>query len=176
MQLFVRNVRAKFKADRFSLFHTGARQVFATQKLFPSEIPLTMKMASSNPLYIFWSNYHLSNFFEIFDVKQIYSREKMQYLNSIGVFPFFSFFCWNEINKNSLIKGDRIQIVFKKTEEWYIRWEQVATNNNEWQRVVQRVTTNNNAWQWMTKCDSKCCNKWQRVTTSNATSTTSDNK
>ena len=31
--------------------------------------------------------------FEIFDVKQIYSREKMQYLNSIGVFPFFSFFC-----------------------------------------------------------------------------------
>ena len=42
--------------------------------------------------------------FEIFDVKQIYTREKSKYLNSIRVFPFFYFIfcCWNKqeiINK-----------------------------------------------------------------------------
>ena len=30
-------------------------------------------------------------------------------------------------------------IIYKKTDEWYIKW----------QRVVQRVTTNDNEWQWM---------------------------
>ena len=45
--------------------------------------------------------------FEIFDVKQIYTREKNKYLNSISVFPFFiSLFCWNEISKKSSIKED----------------------------------------------------------------------
>ena len=39
---------AKFKVDRLSRFRTGARQVFTTQKLFPSEIPLTMKIATTN--------------------------------------------------------------------------------------------------------------------------------
>ena len=32
------------------LFRTGARQVFTTQKLFPSEIPLTLKTATTNSL------------------------------------------------------------------------------------------------------------------------------
>ena len=46
----VRNVCAKFKVDRLSRFRTGARQVFTTQKPFPSEIPLTMKTTTSNSL------------------------------------------------------------------------------------------------------------------------------
>ena len=45
--------------------------------------------------------------FQIFDVKQIYTREKNKYLNSIMVFAFsISFFCWNEITKKSSIKED----------------------------------------------------------------------
>ena len=49
--------------------------------------------------------------FEIFDLKQIYTREKSKYLNSIRVFPFsfsffFPFFCWSEISKKSSIKED----------------------------------------------------------------------
>ena len=44
-------------------------------------------------------------YFEIFDARQIYTREKSKYLNSIRVFPFFvSFLCWNEINNKSSIK------------------------------------------------------------------------
>ena len=35
-------------------------------------------------------------------------------------------------------------IVYKKTDEWCIEWQQVTTNDNKWQRVVQRVTTNDN--------------------------------
>ena len=50
MQQSVRNVCAKFKVDRLSRFRTGARQVFDTQKLFPSKIPVTMKTATSNSL------------------------------------------------------------------------------------------------------------------------------
>ena len=50
VQQSVRNVCAKFKVDPLSRFRTGARQVFTTQKLFPSEIPLTMKIATSNSL------------------------------------------------------------------------------------------------------------------------------
>ena len=50
VQQSVRNVCAKFKVDRLSRFRTGARRLFTTQKLFPSEIPLTMKTATSNSL------------------------------------------------------------------------------------------------------------------------------
>ena len=50
VQQSVRNVCAKFKVDPLTRFYTGARQVFTTQKLFPSEIPLTMKIATSNSL------------------------------------------------------------------------------------------------------------------------------
>ena len=50
MQQSVRNVCAKVKVDSLSRFHTGARQVFTAHKLFPSEIPLTMKIATSNSL------------------------------------------------------------------------------------------------------------------------------
>ena len=53
-QLFVQhpviNMCAKFKVDRLSRFGTGAHKVFTTQKPFPSEIPLTMKTATSNSL------------------------------------------------------------------------------------------------------------------------------
>ena len=40
----------KFKADLFSRFRIGARQVFTTQKPLPTEIPLTMKTATLNSL------------------------------------------------------------------------------------------------------------------------------
>ena len=50
VQQFLKNVCAKFKVNRLSRFRTGACQVFATQKPFPSEIPLTMKTTTSNSL------------------------------------------------------------------------------------------------------------------------------
>ena len=73
--------------------------------------------------------------------------------------------------------GINLRIVYKKTDEWYIEWQRVTTNDNEWQRVVQRVTTSS------TTSD----NEWPQVTTSGVTSdkewqwviqrvTTSDNK
>ena len=34
-------------------------------------------------------------------------------------------------------------IVYKKTDEWYIEWQQVTTSDSEW----QQVTTNDNEWQ-----------------------------
>ena len=71
MQQSVRNVCAKFKVDPLSRFRTRARQVFTTQKLFPSEIPLTMKTATSNFLeaYFLIKLASVKIFFEIFDVK-----------------------------------------------------------------------------------------------------------
>ena len=48
VQHLVRNVYATLKVDCLSRFFTGSPQVFTTQKLFPSEIPLTMKTARSN--------------------------------------------------------------------------------------------------------------------------------
>ena len=59
--------------------------------------------------HIFWSNYHLSNFFwkSLTSNKSIFER-KSKYLNSIRASPFFiSFSCWNETNTNSSIKEDR---------------------------------------------------------------------
>ena len=46
----VRNVWAKFEADRLSRFGTAARQVFITQKTLPGEIPLAMKTSTSDSL------------------------------------------------------------------------------------------------------------------------------
>ena len=50
VQQSLRNVCAKFKVDPLSRFCTGARQVFTAQKLSPSEIPLTKKIATTNSL------------------------------------------------------------------------------------------------------------------------------
>ena len=50
VQHSVKNACGKFKVDPLSRFGTGARQVFTIQKLFPREIPLTMKTATSNSL------------------------------------------------------------------------------------------------------------------------------
>ena len=67
-----------------------------------------------------------------------------------------------------------LQIVYKKTDEWYIEWQRVTTNYIKWQRVVQRVTANDNEWQWVvqrvTTSGTTSDNEWQRVTTSGATS------
>ena len=53
-----------------------------------------------------------------------------------------------------------IMIVYKKTEEWDIKWQWVTTSgkmsDNKWQQVVQRMTTSDREWY----------NEWQRVTTS----------
>ena len=48
VQQSVRNVCAKFKVDSLRRFCTGAHPVFTTQKIFPSEILLTMKNVTSN--------------------------------------------------------------------------------------------------------------------------------
>ena len=68
------------------------------------------------------------------------------------------------------------QIVYKKTDKWYIEWW-VTTNDNEWQPMVQRVTMNDNEWQrvvqQVTTSGTTSDNEWQRVTTSG---TTSDNE
>ena len=42
-------------------------------------------------------------------------------------------------------------IFYKRTDECYLRWQRVTTNDNKWQRVA----TNDNNWY----------NEWQRVTT-----------
>ena len=49
------------------------------------------------------------------------------------------------------------QIVYKKTDEWYI----------EWQRVVQQETMSDNVWQWVTTNDNDD-NKWEQMTTSDS--------
>ena len=106
MQQSVRNLWAKFEVDSLSRFRTGARQVFTTQKLFPSEISVTMKIATTNSLfkYIFWSNnYHLSNlFWNPWRQTNRYSSKEVNIWAASGYFPFFiPFFCWNEIKKKS---------------------------------------------------------------------------
>ena len=77
----------------------------------------------------------------------------------------------------SSLRSSSIQeIVYKKTDEWYIEWQRLTTSgitsDNEWynelQRMTasdkewQRVTTSDDEWQRMTTSD----NEWQRVTTS----------
>ena len=63
-----------------------------------------------------------------------------------------------------------LRIIYKKTEEWYIEWQRVTTNDNKWQRVVQRMTTSEsewyNEWQRMTTSHKEWYNEWQRITTS----------
>ena len=113
MQKPVRTVCAKFKVDSLSRFCTGACQVSTTQKPFPSPIPLTMKMQHQIlfeiSFLIRFTTCQIS--FEIFDVKQIYTRKESKYLNSIMVFSvFIPFFCWNEISKKSSIKEDTWKI------------------------------------------------------------------
>ena len=49
------------------------------------------------------------------------------------------------------------EIVYKKSDDWYIEWQRVTTNDNEWKRVTandnerQRVKrTGDSEWQWVT--------------------------
>ena len=104
MQQSIWIVCAKFKFDPLSRFCTGARQVFTTQKLFPNEIPQTWKLQHEILFkHIFWSNYHLPNFFwNLWRQTNRYPCKKVSIWTPSGYFPFFiSFFCWNEINKKS---------------------------------------------------------------------------
>ena len=49
-------------------------------------------------------------------------------------------------------KSFYLWIVYKKTDEWYIEWQRVTTNDKEWQQVIR----NGNEWH----------NELQRMTTS----------
>ena len=98
MQQSVRNVCSKFKVDSLNRFRTGARQVFTTQKLFPSQIPLTMKTTTSNSLK---TDFLIKLPSLKFLLKSLTSNKSILKLHQ-GISLFFiSFFCWNEINKIS---------------------------------------------------------------------------
>ena len=88
MQQSVRNMCAKFKVDRLSCFRTGTRQVFTTQKLFPSEILLAMKTATSNSIE---THFLIKIFFKSLTPNKSILDEKSKHLNSIKVFPVFLF-------------------------------------------------------------------------------------
>ena len=52
----------------------------------------------------------------------------------------------NKIQVNPIFQPSELSIAYKKTDEWYIKWQRMTSNDNEWQRVVKRVTTNDNEW------------------------------
>ena len=56
-------------------------------------------------------------------------------------------------------------IICEKTDEWYIEWQQMTTNDNEWY----------NEWQKMTTGGTTCDNKWQCVSTSDSSGETDEN-
>ena len=68
-------------------------------------------------------------------------------------------------------------IVYKKTYEWNILWQRVATigtnSGEEWQRVVQRMTTIDNdwynEWQGVTTNDNEWYKEWEHMITSGTT-------
>ena len=110
MQQPLRNVCEKFKVDPWSRFRTAARQVFTIQKLFPSEIPLAMKIATTKlSLNTFSDQITICQIsFEILDVKQIL-KQKDKYLSSIRVFPFFHPTFLLEWNKQEIFKRRQVK-------------------------------------------------------------------
>ena len=40
-----------------------------------------------------------------------------------------------------------VAIVYKKTDELYIEWQRVTTNDNDWYNEWQRMKTSDNEWQ-----------------------------
>ena len=68
VQQYVRNVCAKFTVDPLSHFHTGACQVFTTQKLSSSEI-LLLEVSIKFPLNTFSDKTTICQI--SFDIKQI---------------------------------------------------------------------------------------------------------
>ena len=103
MQQSVRNVCAKFKVDRLSRFCTGARPVLTAEKLFTSEIPLTMKLQHQILFkQIFWSNYHLSNFFwNLWRQTNRYANKEIN-IWTPTVCPFFHFIFLLKWNKEEI--------------------------------------------------------------------------
>ena len=131
-----------FKVDPLSCFHIGTYQVFTTQKLFPSEIPQTMKIATLK--FSFLIKLPSVKFL----LKSLTSNisileQKCKYLSSIRVFPFFiSFFCWNEINKKSSREDTRkIRSVFL----WILRNLQehlFLTDHLQWLFLKNNIANN----------------------------------
>ena len=93
----------KFKIDRFRRFRTEARQVFNTQKPFPSKIPLTMKTVTPNSLLThFLIKFPFVKFF-LKSIHPLHQRDhsfapaKNKYLNFIWVLLFFGFIFFIEM-------------------------------------------------------------------------------
>ena len=78
-----------------------------------------------------------------------------------------------------------LEIFNKKTDEWYIEWQQVTTSDNDWYNKWQQMTTNDNEWQRVTTSGktsdkewqlvAKSDNKWQWVTASESSGTVNEN-
>ena len=57
-----------------------------------------------------------------------------------------------------------VRIVYKKTDEWYIKWQRVTTSGttsdnewyNEWQRVVQRMKANDGDFRFQDETIMQC--------------------
>ena len=64
-----------------------------------------------------------------------------------------------------------LSIAYKKTNEWYNKWQRMTTSDNEWYNEWQRMTTSG------TTSDNEWYNEWQRVVERMTTSgTMSDNE
>ena len=47
------------------------------------------------------------------------------------------------------LKMSNVEIVYKRTDEWYIEWQGVTTSGTKSKNEWQRVATNGNEWQQM---------------------------
>ena len=63
-----------------------------------------------------------------------------------------------------VIQNAKLQIVYKKTDECYIEWQQVA-----WQRMATSGKTNDNEWKGVTTSDRMIDNEEQQMARSGTT-------
>ena len=63
-----------------------------------------------------------------------------------------------------VIQNAKLQIVYKKTDECYIEWQQVA-----WQRMTTSGKTNDNEWKGVTTSDRMIDNEEQQMARSGTT-------
>ena len=88
-------------------------------------------------------------------------------LYMMNAFPIRFMACMMNVFLNRLF----YPIVYRKADQWYFEWQQMATSGNEWQQVVQRMTARakerQRVAQRVTTSGTASDNDWQRVTTSN---------
>ena len=108
-----RNLCAKFNVDPLSCFHTGACQVFTTQKFPQRNSSNHGKCNIKFSLNTFSDQITICQIsFEIFEVKQIATQAK-KYLNSIRVFPLLHLIFllkWNKQIFSRIHKKDQKQL------------------------------------------------------------------